>query len=256
MADYSVTLDFSNETLGMAQINKMLAARIHGAIGVAAQNVYALWADRVMKAPGIWHPERVAYVQSLKWNYTGDLSARVWTDYKVADEIETGRPSRDLKRMLQTSNKTRQGKNGKYLIIPFRHNVPSGDGHSSNARQMPPEIYAMARKLPVSMTTGKTTRVSATGATVPQSTYKWGGRLPAGLAPKLNPSHASDPYAGMVKMREKGSSKASGYLTFRVMTERSPGWIIPAKPGQFIARDVAKEAQPDVEAIIAGSMEG
>ncbi|MFZ4538511.1 hypothetical protein [Propionivibrio sp.] len=254
MADYNITLDYSNQMLVMDTINEILAKQIHNSVGLAAQMVYEAWADGVMKTPGIWQKDRAEYVQSLKWDYTGPFSAKVSTDYKIADEIETGRPARDLKRMLQTSSKTRQGKNGKYLIIPIRHNAPSSSGHSSNARQMPAEIYAVARQLQVSTVTGSTTRISATGATVPQSIYDWGGRLPAGMAPKMKPTHVTDIYAGMVKTGEGNSSKSAGYLTFRRMSEKSSGWVIPAQPGKFIARDVALAATPDIEKIVAESM--
>jgi hypothetical protein len=230
-----------------------LAGQIHGAIGMAAQKVYEQWADRVMKAPGIWHQERVSYVHSLKWEYTGNFSAAVWTDYQVAAEIETGRPQRDLKRMLQTSTKTRQGQKGKYLIIPMRHNTP---GQTAHARAMPTEIYAQAKKLKKSVVTGMGTRVSATGHTVPQAKYNWEGRLPAGMAPKMKPHHTTDIYAGMVRFETStGKGKSSAYLTFRTMTEwQTDKWIVSAKPGQYIARQLAVDIQNDIEKVVSDSV--
>jgi hypothetical protein len=102
--------------------------------------------------------------------------------------------------------------------------------------------------------------VSGTGAfdtnsrkflSVPQDKYAWGERLAPGLAPKLKASHATDPYAGMVRMdTSTGKQKLSNYLTFRVMSERQTGkWIIPAQPGRYIV----KKAVEDVQAKAAGA---
>jgi hypothetical protein len=80
-------------------------------------------------------------------------------------------------------------------------------------------------------------RRSASGHLVAQRTYLWGGKLPEGLAPKLQSK--SDHYAGMVRMdTSSGKQKSSAYLTFRVMSEYSSGWIMPAKPGLFIVQGV------------------
>lgn len=237
--------------VAMGQINKVVAEKLHQAVGAAAQQIHEAWADRVMKAPGIWAPERQAYINSIKWDYTGPFSASVATDYKVADDIETGRPARDMKTMLQTSTKTRQGKKGRYLIIPMRHNVP---GNSAHAPAMPAHIYAAARQLQTSRVTGMTTRVSASDHIVPQSIYQWGGALPAGMAAK-SAGHKSDIYAGMRRFNtSSGKSKGSAYLTFRIMGEWQDGkWVVAAKPGLYIARQLATDSQPAIEQSLLAS---
>lgn len=268
--DYKIRIDFSGLLMGLDQINSGIGQQIRAGIGMVAQKVHDEWADRVMKAPGIWHEDRKAYVQSIRWSYTGPFSAVVEASARVADQIENGRPARDLKRMLNTSMKVRVAQNGKnagkrYLIIPFRHNVPAGDGHSSYARQMPPDIYAQARKLAPSKVTGSVMRPSGTGAMdpktrglylVPRKTYAWGGRLPPGIAPKLKPHHTTDIYANMVRMNTStGKGKSSAYLTFRIMGEwQTDKWIVQAKPGLFIARGVARDLQSDAEKILAAAV--
>ncbi|MCK7579806.1 MAG: hypothetical protein MZV65_31705 [Chromatiales bacterium] len=69
--------------------------------------------------------------------------------------------------------------------------------------------------------------------------------------------------AGMVRFDNPGE-KHSQYLTFRVMSEDSQGWIRPAQPGKFPAkaavdtyRPLAEQAfkaalQKDVDAILGG----
>ena len=155
--------------------------------------------------------------------------------------------------MLDTSLRVRtvtKGKNAgkRYLIIPFRHQTP---GNNALGRDMPLDIHNKAKLLLSSSVTGRSHRPSGTGALsikskspimVPQKSYKWGDRLPAGLAPKLKDFHTTDIYAGMVKMNTSaGKAKSSQYLTFRVMMEGSPKWIVSAKPGLKIVEKIAKE---------------
>ena len=192
-----------------------------------------------------------AYAGSITWTMTGDFSGYVEATYKHAEEIETGRPARDLKKMLDTSMKVRQAKDGsRYLIIPFRHNTPGNDAH---APSMSPAVYAQAKMLTASTITGHGRRQSGNGswslstkapATVRQRKYNWGDRLMgAGIAKNQQ---------GMVKM-DTGTSgkKGSQFLTFRVMSEKSNGWIQKAQPGQNILSGVVQEMQPVAESFMS-----
>lgn len=251
--NFNITIDFSQILMGLGQVNEGAASLMHKGIGITAQKVKEEWADRVSKAPGIWSVEKTTYIHSLRWEYTGPFSAVVLSDYKIASEIESGRPAKDLKQMLNSSMKVRNSKKGRYLIIPMRHNVPSGDGHSSYAKQMPAHVYAQAKQMVASKVTGIGSRVSGTGALdikskgpfmVPQRSYDWGERLPRNMAPKKSPNHTSDIYAGMVRMQ---TGKSSSYMTFRIMGEWQTGkWIVAAKPGQWIARSVAQSVQQEL----------
>lgn len=253
---YKVTITLDNLPHIADVIEGQMMARISHGVGKAARDIAGKWREAVRQAPGIWQPERDAYYLSIDWRWldTARTSAVVETTLPLADEIENGRPAKDLKRMLDSSPKVRQGKKGRYLIIPFRHNTPKA---TALAPAMPRGVYAQAKRLAPSTIIGDGTRVSGTGAmdvktrqylTVPQQKYAWGGSLPAGLAPKLKPSHAADPYAGMKRFdTTTGKAKSSAYLTFRVMSEHSAGWIVPAKPGLHLARDIAREVNKAVE---------
>lgn len=208
------------------------------------------WQRAVLAAP-LWQGEREAYAASISAEQVGPLSWEIRSDYKFVEDIETGRPAYDLKRMLDTSLKVRVSSKGKrYLIIPFRHNTP---GSTALAKAMPKAVHAEARQLSGSSVIGHGSRLSGTGAwdigtkkpaRVRARRYLWGERLPAGLAPKLKPSHKTDPYAGMVRFKtDTAGGRSSTYLSFRVMVEGSPGWIIPPRPGLWIARTVADSLQ-------------
>jgi hypothetical protein len=69
----------------------------------------------------------------------------------------------------------------------------------------------------------------------------------------------------MVKFQSnRGGNRDTGYLTFRVMGEWSPGWLRPAQPGKFPARTALQDIsglaqtafaaalQRDIAAIVGG----
>jgi len=250
---YEVKFDLS-DLLG--NINSQITAAVLPTVSQAVRALLAeteyRWKDKIAKAH-LWNGEKQPYIESIRSLMVGDFSGVVFTDYKLAEPIETGRPQHDLKAMLDSSMKVRIAQNGKnagkrYLIIPFRHNTP---GNVALAQAMPPDVYKQARMLDVSRVTGGGSRPSGTGAMsvkskkpimVPQHQYKWGDRLPPGLRPKLKDYHTTDQYAGMVRFKTSaGGANSSQYMTFRVMMEGSPKWIVPAKPGLYIAKAVQTE---------------
>lgn len=236
MAEFRISVDLS----GIANVNSAIVGEalplLSQAVRAVAQATQSNWIQAVHRAK-LWSGEKDAYAASIQWRETGPFSALVWTDYKHAEEIETGRPARDLKVMLNTSMKVRvNNKGSRYLIIPFRH----------NANTVPP----MATQMSLSSIIGHGRRESGTGAwsmqtkspyTVRQRKYNWGDRLEG-------PDVAKN-QQGMVRMNTAtGAKKSSAYLTFRVMSEKSTGWIIPPQPGQHIAKGVAEQMQPLAEA--------
>lgn len=246
----------------MSAITREVLPRVRDAIGLIASQGQKNWADAVMKAPGIWSEEKKQYASSIQWEYTGEFSARIWSEYDLAQQIEDGRPSRDLKLMLNTSMKVRTVQNGKnagkhYLIIPMQHNTPGNDAH---APAMPMDVYQAALQLTPSRVTGMGRRESGTGAwdtktrspvTVPQRKYAWGGRLEGDMLNNLS-GEQKRRYDGMVRFDTKGKGKAasSSYLTFRVMMEGSAGWVTKPQPGRHFVTGVVERLQPLAEEVI------
>ena len=263
--NYTLSVDLS-PLLGLTGvITQGVLPAVHAAVGATSESITASWKSAVLQAGGkggLYAAERDAYAGAIGWKYTGDFSAVVSANYAPASEIEEGRPARDLKAMLNTSQKVRMSKAGKrYLIIPLRHTLAS----------MPSAVSGAAISMGPSWITGKAFQDNGMGASVLRNTYHWDkagdqfkkgkktylsiGALPAGLAPKLKPSHKTDIYAGMRRMdTSSGKSKSSAYLTFRVMVEGSNGWVIPARPGLFIADAVAKNAEASFEANVSEAL--
>nr|WP_281719987.1 hypothetical protein [Nitrosomonas nitrosa] len=244
MAEFKISVDLSEViSAGRDIITAETFPFLNQAIRTVAQQTKINWLESIEHAR-LWRGEKDAYKATIQWQMLNDFEALVWADYKYAEEIEQGRPPKDLKRMLNTSLKVRASQKGnRYLIIPFQHNTPSAN---ATGQAMPDDIYDMAKMLSPSFVTGQTQRISGTGAydirarkrlTVNQNIYKWGGSLEGDSIPNR--------FAGMRRFdTSAGGARRSTYLTFRAMSEKSSGWIVPAKPGLFLAKTVAEAMQP------------
>jgi len=275
MTQYTFSLDLPSNDDIKKIVNGAVLPRITQAVHAIAQQARINWQDAVMHAR-LWSGEKVPYIASIKMEMTGAFSAVVSTDYKYADEIENGRPPRDLKKMLDTSNKVRRTKDGRrFLVIPLRHNVP---GSSALAPTMPTDVYQMAKGLSASSVTGSGTRPSGevtilspkagmrTARTqtpylshiksgshylVNKSSYAWGERLTPAMLHGQSKAEQQK-YAGMTRFRT--STGGSSYLTFRIMMEGATGWIVPAQPGQYLAKKVADELAPLAEKAVTEAL--
>jgi hypothetical protein len=269
---YGISFDLGAKIDMLSIVNAKVLPLMSQAVRAVAAQTAADWKTAVYHAK-LWSGEKDAYANSITWKSTGDFTAEVEADYKHAAEIETGRPARDLKKMLDTSEKVRRTEDGRrFLVIPMRHNTP---GKGAHARPMPQGVYALAKALEPSRVvaagtrpSGEVTRLSPKSgmhpspnqspyltsthskqaAEVVRRQYAWGGRLTAGglKAAGLDATSAKR-YAGMVKMDTStpGGSKSSSYMTFRIMMDSQTGkWIIPAQPGMFLAKKVADAMQP------------
>jgi hypothetical protein len=254
-APFSISVDVSDLVQAVTMTRAGMFNNLAGAVQRVAEAGVSRWQQAVFAAP-LWEGEQKEYAASIRAHQTGPLSWEIVSDYRFVEDIENGRPPRDLKVMLNTSLKVRTSKKGvRYLIIPFRHGTP---GNGAHARAMPQAIYDTAKHLDPSRIVGHGLRLSGTGAwdintkqpaTVRKRKYLWGGRLGAQPEHKLKTSHRSDPFAGMVRMdaTPPGAKRYSQFLTFRVMSEASRGWVVPAKPGLGLAKAVAESLKRTAE---------
>lgn len=272
---YNISFDLGSKLEISAGINAQVLPLMNQTVRAIAQQTAIDWQKAAYQAK-LWSVEKDAYMQSIKWAMTGDFTALVESDYKYVQDIETGRPPRDLKKMLDTSSKVRRTENGKrFLVIPMRHNTP---GNGALARAMPQGVYELAGAITASKVvssgqrpSGEVTHLSPkTGmhasakqspylsnpktkqaATVTALKYAWGGRLTAAAIKGADMDAATAKrYAGMVRFPD--GSGGHSHVTFRIMMEGATGkWIVPAKPGLFLARGVAQAMQPKATAAFA-----
>lgn len=272
---YRITFDTGAKLDMVGVVSKEVIPRLNQAVRAVAAKTAENWKAAVMQAK-LWSAEKDAYAQSIKWEMTGDFSAVVESDYKLAQEIETGRQARDLKKMLDTSQKVRRTESGKrFLVIPFRHNTTGSSGGmpkavgdlagamtpsrvTSTGQRPSGQVTHLSPKTGMSVSKQQSPFLSNTATkgpnTVASRAYQWGGRLTKGQLKNAGMDAAmTKRFAGMVKMDTStpGGSKSSSYLTFRVMMEGSSGWIVGAKPGLYIARGVAQDMQPKASAAFA-----
>lgn len=254
-----------------AQVMPLVSQAVRAVAGQAAAD----WTEAVHRAK-LWSGEKDAYVQTIKVRHLSDFASVVEADYRHAAEIETGRPPRDLKKMLDTSMKVRRTEGGKrFLVIPFRHNTA---GNSATAQAVPGGVQKLADGMATSRVvkqtqrqSGEVTHLSPTtgmhaaakqspflsnpktkqAAMVAKNNYAWGGRITDGMLKSAGMTpEAVKRYSGMVKMDTStpGGSKSSALMTFRIMMEGATGkWIIPAQPGLFLTKKVAQDLQPKAE---------
>ena len=201
----------------------------------------------------IIHSRSGRYMRSIQEKSTGPFSSEIYSELPYAKGIERGMPARDMKKMLDSSSKVRISKKGKrYLIIPFRHGTPG-----SNFRNvMPVEVHEMWRGMKSSRVTGQRHEVSATGAIdiktrrparVSRRTYKWGDRMKAEQLLSAGVTGRKMRHMeGMVNFKSQDGGHSS-YMTFRVMSEGSSGWLAKARAGYFPAKATADRIRPEAE---------
>lgn len=264
--EFSISVDLSQ----LVQMGPIVRAGIFDNLAEAVESVAQVgverWQTAALKAP-LWEGERRSYAESIRYRMVGRFAAEIISDYRYVEDIESGRPAYDLKRMLNTSPKVRRTKDGRrFLVIPFRHNTP---GNTAHAAAMPKSVYGFARKLAPSKVAatgrrpaGEVTNLSprtgmhASGAQTPflsdpktksafmvaKRDYDWGGRIKKRQLKDAGMNAAEQRrYAGMVRFKE--ATGGHSHLTFRIMMEGSSGWIIPPRPGLWIARAVAESLQ-------------
>jgi hypothetical protein len=232
------------------------------AVGEAARLVHQAWiaaahAARLGERPQAVYLAGLLHDQSLQHPFVGDpLQAQVINDAANAQQVEEGTPAYHLPSVIDWPHTP--GAHGPtargvyYLFVPFRHFAPRYASHgaipAAIKRQMLREaVYRRAKRLQPgqSLTAGPSqgTQVHAPGLTP---------YVPA-FARNIRPgyTHAARE-EGLRRYPGRGLGRGGGaaYLTFRTMTSVSPGWWIPAQPGQHIAAQVQQETEDDVRAVI------
>lgn len=267
MADlnFKLNVDIGGALDATAIINKHVFPLLNQAVRAVAAQTASNWQANVYQAK-LWSGEKDAYAATINWHMTGDFSAIVESDYRYDQEIESGRPAKDLKKMLGTSLKVRRTEDGRrFLIIPMRHNMEKLEqaGIYGMAKDLDPSTILDQSERP----SGEVTRLSPTSGMSPspkqtgflsnpktksasmvnKNHYNWGGKLKRGDMKAAGIDPATRSWASGMRRFDTstpGGGKSSAYLTFRIMMEGSGGWIVPPQPGQEIAKKTEEDMQP------------
>ena len=173
------------------------------------------------------------------------LDFHLMNDLPYAEAVEKGTKERDMKEMLPTARKARRSKEdgSLYLVIPFRHSVPGAT--ATGMKPMPERVYQMAKNLDRSSIKSRFKQLAVTPEIGPKERvwrrrYQWGGKLNVSDLEGQGLSYQQiNRFQGMYKFGKIGHTQ---YITFRVMSQKSKGWILPARPGIFAAKAAMEES--------------
>lgn len=262
MPSFGIRIHLGHLIPSNAPITRGALRELEGEVYSITQDVHKLW---VAHASGLPLPDgRVigsrsgAYRDSIQIRKLGDFAYEVYADAPHARALEEGMPERDLKAMLGTSHKVRISKDGsRYLIIPFRWGTPGATTFGKTV--IPQEVHDFwkpAHRAGSHVVAQQTHLVGhrihdRQPLTVTERQYVWGHRLNRA---DLTGAGVTDPQqrrylTGMVNLRNpggKGGASHSQYLTWRIMSDKSPpgSWIAPRVEGFHPARTVADQFRP------------
>lgn len=197
--------------------------------------------------------------------HPGDKTVEITLEGVLPNMIERGWSGGDMREWMLRSPKTKQGKRGPYLVIPFRHGTPGTGGRNVGAA-MPKSIHEVAKTL--APTLSRPGVIEGRGG---KGDTQWGGRLHPGLPMKAAAKkilqtkkqhwHTTSIYTGMVR-KEKTYQNAtqSSYQTFRTISMHSnePGkhWVHPGIKAKRFAPRVQAHAEKIATSLIAAAIGG
>jgi hypothetical protein len=192
--------------------------------------------------------------ESLVYPLHGDmLAGEVVNLARDAFRIEHGTPALHLPEAIrweQSRAAKRSTRGVYYLRIPLRQRTPRSRGSVIAATRrsvMPAPVYRVAKRLSPGQ------RLTA-GPTTGQAIHA------PGLQPYVpaNPMNVRPGYthaAIQEGLRRTPRGRGAVYGTFRTMTQDSPGWWLPAKPGIELAKQVQRQTAPMVQAMLAAAIQ-
>lgn len=237
MASPDLTLQITLDIPELPEDAGRVFPHLEAAVALVANKVQERWREYAQNKPlpngKVIGTRTGAYLKSIQIEKKDPLRWEVFSDAPYASSIEYGTAAYDMKQALATSPKVRRTKDGKrYLIIPFRWGTP-GTVTFGAKNTMSAAEHRFLKILEPSHVVGMGTRESGNypGLMIPRRIYQWGGRH-NGAGNPLFDGEKGKRMQGMVRFDNPGGQH-SHYMTFRVMSEDSPGWIRPAIPGKY-----------------------
>jgi hypothetical protein len=203
-------------------------------IKISANMIQKEWIQTIQKSTAKkgWKNE---YVRAIHINFENELNAEVYADEdnKYVNFIENGVKRFDMKPGLINGPKSRQGKNGRYNIVFFRKGVPGTQHIQTMAQTTYKKIGQLSKEEVVKRykTVGVGDKIQMKTKTVKKRTKTKTSKSPEGL-------------------QKIGSRGHSQYGNFRVVSQKSSGWIYPGVPPVKIYSIVARNIKPRVKKIL------
>lgn len=184
----------------------------------------------------------------------GPLSATISNTSRGARSLENDRPAYHLPERVhwgQTPGSRRSKQGRWYLRIPFTHRATRSRSQAgAGLPGLPAALYRVARRLEPGqrLTAGPSSgrAVHAPGMTPYVPRYARNIRL--------GYTHASR-YEGLRRVQQRRGRRSVQYLTFRTMTQNSPGWWIPPRRGVQLAPQVQRATSPAVRELLSAGVQ-
>lgn len=189
---------------------------------------------------------RNQYIKSIRVDQRGRFTGVAYLDpiSWLVNAVEMGAESFDMKGGMLSSPKAKQGKNGRYMIIPFRFATPDAIGESSIfAGVMPPEIKtAMKAQEKESPSSGLQLGKIPSGEQMPKSHSLRRKLRSKGFERLKANTEMTSKYEGLK------SNTGGCYVNFRVVSENSDASAF-IHPG-IDERDLAGRAEAQYKSVI------
>lgn len=235
-------------------------------IAEAVRNDIVAQAQRTLTSAGSDYTQNVHLLQiPLNAGTKGEATfATIVLTGWLANAVEHGWAGGDMKPGLLAGRNARVTKDGKrYNVVRFRQGTPGSSGRSFEAMGAVHQAHGMSKSDAEQLGRRIHKEAKALAATTshPGAGTSWGGRLEAGLAPKLSNrtsgyKHKSDIFAGMVRQEKTyAAATQNSYMTFRAVSDNSDpdAWM---HPGILRHDFFGKAAQkvPQIAALIFDGM--
>jgi hypothetical protein len=215
------------------KIYKEIGDKMPDVIEVLTYGVQEFWKNEARNSGTGWGAK---YAAAIKAEVTGNMG-HIYVDESMTDKsshkpsmmfvnmVENGMSSFSIKDALLASEKAKIGKNGmKYIVIPFPVAAPRKESSGKmntkfGGREMSNEVYNIV---------------------------KGGGKLSSGT---INVRGKEIDISGL--SRWNNQQLHSGYGIFRVVSEKSTGWIHPGKQATPVYPTVLAEVEKQIGQVLS-----
>jgi len=183
---------------------------------------------------------------------------------QLADYVENGMPSWDMKQMLDLSTTWATGyyqifanqygkgrkwhETGRYRNVPFLHDIlgKSGTGTAPALR------YGKTHTRRARLSAAKAQKVELSVKSAAKK-LRGMGRLHDGMGPKIRGAHVNDPFSGMYRPKMRILGGQARYATFRRMSDHSPAgsWMHPGIHARNYAEQTRRWLEQAAPGIVA-----
>lgn len=250
MSDLSIKLTAEKLGKSLKNVSSRVEQEMQDAVKNLANAAYASMVTQVQNM-GMDPKNRQDYLRGLQFTQIGDNAYMIHLEGDWANKLEDGFPSYSLKEVLLRSQKrvevgsragqkwVREAKDGhKYASVPFEHKP-----YAAKAGDLAAEI----KKMNALNRQGQKQRIT--------KTFKddFGKPIIGKVATAIfEEGTTPENLKGLTKYQyvsDKGKV-SSIYMTFRVVSENSTGWINPGFSGYQLFEQAEREIEKELENIV------